>query len=425
MTDPLSTIFALLGCLILSGFFSSSETALLAVRRLRLRHMASEGHRTAQLIERMLRDVDGMLGAILIGNNLVNVAITALATALCLRLFGEAGVAYATATVTVVLLIFGEVTPKGVAARYPLPVALVVARPIDGLRRILHPAVILLTRISRVLTAWLPKGETVDRAFTSSTELQTLIEVGEAEGILEAEDADRLHGVFALATTRVREIMVPRTDVVTLPVEADLAELVDKIALNPHARYPVEGEDGEIEGIIATRELLLGMHAPAEFRLRDHLSVPTFVPESKRVDALLDEFRDAGRRMAIVADEYGDVTGLVTYTDIIEEITGSLSEEGTADIIDHSDGSYTLDARLDIGQINRRLDWELPEGEGDYDTLAGLVITRLGYLPTGGETVSWAEYEGKIVAVDKRRLLRVRMRRLPPDAARDSATEIA
>jgi len=415
MSVHLSTAIALLGCLCLSAFFSSSETALLSVRRLRLRQMAAEGHHTAQLIERMLADVDGMLGAILIGNNLVNVAITALSTTLCLHLFGEAGAGYAIIGVTVVLLIFGEVTPKGVAARYPVPVALFVARPIDGLRRVLHPAVVLLTKISRWLTAWLPEGEGAGRAFTSPTELQTLIAVGEEEGVLEAEDADRLHGVFALATTRVREIMVPRADMATLPLGATGEELARLVAERPHARYPVEGEGGEIVGIAAARDLLLALRQPEDLRLAAVMGSPTFVPESKRVATLLEELRREGRRMAIVADEYGDITGLATYGDIVEEITGTLPEAGSADIVPQADGSVVIDASLDIGQINRRLDWELPDDHGDYDTLAGLIISRLGHLPVVGEAVRWEGYEMTVVRVDRRRLRKVRVRRqLPP-----------
>jgi putative hemolysin len=421
MNVPVSTAAALLGCLLLSAFFSSSETALLSVRRLRLRQMAAEGHATARLIEAMLADVDGMLGAILIGNNLVNVAITALATSMCLHLFGEAGVAYATGIVTVVLLIFGEVTPKGVAARYPAPVALFVARPIDGLRRILHPLVVLLTKISRWLTAWLPPGEGAGRAFTSPTELQTLIQVGEAEGILEAEDAHRLHGVFALATTRVREIMVPRTDMITLPAQADADELARRVEEQPHASYPVEGDGGEIVGIVAARDILLAARSSAKFDLPATMAPPTFVPESKRIATLLEELRQEGRRMVIVADEYGDITGLATYTDIVEEITGTLPEAGAADIVSHADGSVQLDASLDIGQINRRLDWDLPEGDGQYDTLAGLIITCLGHLPEAGECISCGEYEMTVVTVTGRRLRKVRIRRHSPPAASNEA----
>jgi putative hemolysin len=420
MNFHLPTATALFGCLLLSGFFSSSETALLSIRRLRLRQMAAEGHDTARLIETMLADVDGMLGAILIGNNLVNVAITALATSLCLQLFGEAGVAYATAIVTVVLLIFGEVTPKGIAARYPAPVALFVARPIDGLRHVLHPLVVLLTWISRWLTAWLPPGEGAVRAFTSPTELQTLIQVGEAEGILEAEDAHRLHGVFALATTRVREIMVPRTDMITLPAQASAEDLVQRVAEHPHARYPVEGEGGEITGIVAARDILLAARRPGGLDLAAIAVPPTFVPESKRVATLLEELRHEGRRMVIVADEYGDITGLATYTDIVEEITGTLPEAGSADIVRHPDGSVLLDASLDIGQINRRLDWDLPEGDGEYDTLAGLIISCLGHLPEMGEKVSCGPYEMTVVTITGRRLRRVRIRRQAPPATGDA-----
>jgi putative hemolysin len=420
MNVHLPTVAALLVCLLLSAFFSSSETALLSIRRLRLRQMAAEGHDTARLIERMLADVDGMLGAILIGNNLVNVAITALATSLCLHLFGEAGIAYATAIVTMVLLVFGEVTPKGIAARYPVPVALFVARPIDSLRRVLHPLVVLLTWISRWLTAWLPPGEGAVRAFTSPTELQTLIEVGEAEGILEAEDAHRLHGVFALATTRVREIMVPRTDMITLPAQASTEELVQRVGEHPHARYPVEGEGGEIAGIAAARDILLGARRPGGFTLAAITVPPTFVPESKRVATLLEELREEGRRMVIVADEYGDITGLATYTDIVEEITGTLPEAGAADIVRHPDGSVVLDASLDIGQINRRLDWDLPEGDGEYDTLAGLIISFLGHLPETGEKVTCGQHEMTVVTVTGRRLRKVRIRRQPPPATGDS-----
>jgi len=415
MTETLLTALVLLLCLLLSGFFSSSETALLAVRRLKLRQLAAEGHAGARRIEEMRADPEGMLGAILIGNNLVNVAITALATALCIHLYGEAGVAYATVSVTVALLLFGEITPKGIAARYPLPVALFVARPIDALRRLLHPLLRLLTALSRLLTAWLPvrrEGE----GFVSAAELQSLIALGEEEGGLEAEAADRLHGVFALASTRVREIMVPRADMVTLAATAEPEALVEQIRHHPYRRYPVEGEGGAIRGVVTAVDLLLALRRGDRLDWDALLEPPLFVPESKAVGRLLEELRRDGHRMAIVADEYGDITGLVTYMDIAEEITGRLGEEREMDIVRHGHEAFLLDGRLDIGQINRRLDWALPEGGGEYDTLAGWIISRLGHLPREGEAACFDGYEVRIVAVDGRRLRRVWMRRVPSAA---------
>jgi len=411
MNETLPTLIALVLCLLLSGFFSSSETALLAVRRLKLRRLAADGHAGAKRIEALRADPEGMLGAILIGNNLVNVAITALATALCLDLYGEAGVAYATVGVTTVLLLFGEITPKGVAARYPLPVALFVARPIDTLRHLLHPLLRLLTRLSRLLTAWLPaRGDR--EGFVSAAELQGLIALGEEEGGLEAEAADRLHGVFALASTRVREIMVPRTDMITLDASAEIDTLVEVIRAHPFRRYPVEGGDGRIRGVVTTLDLLLALHRSERPDWDLLLEPPLFVPESKTVGTLLEELRRDGHRMAIVADEYGDITGLLTYVDIAEEITGRLGEEGEIDIVPHGRDAVLLDGRLDIGQINRRLDWAIPEGEGEYDTAAGWIIARLGHLPREGEAACFDGYEVRIVAVDGRRLKRVWMRQV-------------
>ena len=414
MNETLPTLLGLAVCLVLSGFFSSSETALLSVRRLQLRRMAADGHPGAKRIEALRTDPEGMLGAILIGNNLVNVAITALATALCLHLYGEAGVAYATFGVTAVLLLFGEITPKGVAARYPLPVALFVARPIDTLRHLLHPLLRLLTRISRLLTAWLPAHG--DReGFVSAADLQGLVALGEEEGGLAAEAADRLHGVFALASTQVREIMVPRADMITLDAGADTDTLVEVIRTHPFRRYPVEGDHGRIRGIATAVDLLLALRQRERPDWDLLLEPPLFVPESKTVGTLLEELRRDGHRMAIVADEYGDITGLLTYVDIAEEITGRLGEEGEMDIVPHGHGAVLLDGRLDIGQINRRLDWAIPEGDGEYDTAAGWIIVRLGHLPCEGETACFDGYEVRIVAVDGRRLKRVWMRRVGPE----------
>jgi len=416
MNETLATLIALAACLLLSAFFSSSETALLAVRRLQLRRLAAEGHAVAQRIEQMRTDPEGMLGAILIGNNLVNVAITALATALCIHLYGEAGVAYATVAVTAVLLLFGEITPKGVAARYPLPVALFVGRPIDTLRHLLHPLLRLLTGLSRLLTAWLPvRGE--GEGFVSAAELQSLIALGEEEGGLAAEAADRLHGVFALASTRVREIMVPRADMVTLDATAAADTLVEVIRTHPYRRYPVEGKDGQIRGVATAVDLLLALRRSDRPDWDLLLEPPLFVPESKAVGTLLEELRRDGHRMAIVADEYGDITGLATYMDIAEEITGRLGEEGEMDIVPHGHDAVLLDGRLDIGQINRRLDWSIPEGSGDYDTVAGWIISRLGHLPREGEAACFDGYEVRILAVDGRRLKRVWMRRVAPNVA--------
>lgn len=410
MNETLATLIALAICLVLSGFFSSSETALLAVRRLQLRRIAADGHPGARRIEALRADPEGMLGAILIGNNLVNVAITALATALCLHLYGEAGVAYATFGVTVVLLLFGEITPKGIAARYPLQVALFVARPIDTLRHLLHPLLRLLTGLSRLLTAWLPAHS--DReGLVSAAELQGLIALGEEEGGLESAAADRLHGVFALASTRVREIMVPRTDMVTLDADADADTLIEVVQTHPFRRYPVEGSDGAIRGIATALDLLLALRHSERPNWDHLLEPPLFVPESKAVGTLLEELRRDGHRMAIVADEYGDITGLLTYVDIAEEVTGRLGEEGEMDIVPHGRDAVLLDGRLDIGQINRRLDWAIPEGRGEYDTVAGWIIARLGHLPREGEAACFDGYEVRVVAVDGRRLKRVWMRR--------------
>ncbi|RMF82515.1 MAG: HlyC/CorC family transporter [Nitrospirae bacterium] len=413
MNELLLTAVALLVCLLLSGFFSSSETALLAVRRLKVRQLAAAGNPAARAIERLQAEPEAMLGAILIGNNLVNVAMTALATAACVHLFGEAGVAYATFGVTAVLLLFGEITPKGVAARFPLSVALRVARPVDLLRRALHPLLHLLTRVSRLLTAWLPEAE-AGRTAVSVAELQALVALGEQEGALEAEAADRLQGVFALASTKVREIMVPRADMATLQSTADPEALVAAIRRRPYRRYPVEGEGGRILGVVTAVDLLLALRRGPRVDWDALLEPPRFVPETKTVGRLLEEMRRGGTRMAIVADEYGDITGLVTYMDIAEEITGRLGEEEGVDIVPHGHDAFLLDGRLDIGQINRRLDWDLPEGGGEYDTLAGWIISRLGHLPQEGEAACFEGYEVRIMAVDGRRLKRVWMRRLAP-----------
>jgi len=410
MNETLATTLTLAVCLALSAFFSSSETALLAVRRLELRRLAADGHAGARRIERLRADPEGMLGAILIGNNLVNVAITALATALCLHLYGEAGVAYATVAVTAALLLFGEITPKGIAARYPLSIALFAARPIDTLRRLLFPLLRLFTALAHLLTAWLPsRGE--QEGFVTAAELQSLITLGAAEGALAAEAADRLHGVFALASTRVREIMVPRGDMITLDATAPEAVLIEVIRTHPFRRYPVVGEDGKILGVATAAGVLLALSGGGTVDWPSLLEPPLFVPESKAVGTLLEELRRDGRRMSIVADEYGDITGLVTYMDIAEEITGGLGEEGEEEIVPHARGAFLRDGRLDIGQINRRLNWTIPEGSGRYDTVAGWIISRLGHLPREGESATFDGYEVRVVTVDGQRLRRVSVRR--------------
>lgn len=397
---PLSLLFSALGVLLVfSAFFSGSETALMSINRYRLMHLAREGSRGARLAQRLLEHPERLIGLILLGNNFVNISASAIATIAFVRIAGQAGVLIGTATLTVVVLIFSEVAPKTLAALKPERVALPASYVLWPMLRLSMPLVRLVNSLASAVL-WLAghreaKG---DAHALSAAELRTLLEEGGR--MIPDKHRQMLLNILALEEARVEDIMVPRNEIEGIDLESSPEELRSRLAGFPYSRAPVyRGSVDQVIGILHLRNLL-GTPAArlnAEY-VESLLRKPYFVPEGTPLTQQMLEFQRVKRRVGLVVDEYGDIVGLVTLPDILEEIVGdfvSAPGQNTRRILHNPDGSLLIDGRTPLHTLNRHLDWALPTDE--FSTLSGLIVARLEDLPSVGTEL---EIEGLRIRIE-------------------------
>lgn len=376
----------LLGLLIImSAFFSGSETALMSLDRLRVKYLARKEVPGASRLERLLDRPERLLSAILVGNNLVNIAASVIATALCLQLFGAHGEWLTIVILTPLLLIFGEVGPKVCAARFPEKISFAVLTPIQAIQWLLTPVTWLTGWVTRLFTLLLRGGE--ERPLISEDELRSFIEFGEHAGVVAKEKRKMLHGVFDLGEVRVRDVMVPRTEVVGIDADAPFSEVMKIVGTTRHSRFPVyEGGLDRVIGVIHTKEILDCLDNPAAFSLRRLARPPLFVPEAKPIEALLQSFRRKRVHLAMVVDEYGGVEGIVTLEDIFEVIVGDIQDEyddEEALIRPAGPRHFLVDGSAALGTVNQRFGLDLAAEH--VTTLAGFVLHALGRIPAAGD----------------------------------------
>jgi Mg2+/Co2+ transporter CorB len=410
---PLSLLFtALVILLVFSAFFSGSETALMSINRYRLIHLAREGSRGARLAQKLLEQPERLIGLILLGNNFVNISASAIATIASVRIGGEAGVVVGTAVLTVVVLIFSEVAPKTLAALNPERVALPASYVLWPMLRVSLPVVWVVNRlVAGVL--WLaghrePPG---DAHALSAAELRTLLQEGGR--MIPEKHRQMLLNILALEEAKVEDIMVPRNEIEGIDLEADPAELRELLAKFPFSRAPVyRGSIDHVVGILHLRNLLgtppevLIDPAFIEARVRK----PYFVPEGTPLTKQMLEFQRMKRRVGMVVDEYGDIVGLVTLPDILEEIVGdfvSAPGQNTRRIQHNADGSLLIDGRTPLHNLNRHLGWALPTDE--FSTLNGLIVGRLEALPVTGAEVEIEGLRMRIEAIGDNVVRQVRV----------------
>jgi len=374
----------LLVLLLCSAYFSASETAMMSLNRYRLRHLVKQRHKGALRASRLLANPDRLIGVILIGNNFVNIFASSIATIIAIRLWGDAGVLLATAALTIVILIFSEVTPKTIAALYPEKVAYPSSILLQGLLKVLYPLVWLVSCISSGLLRLFGLHAQPGHDFHLSTEeLRTVVD--ESARKIPRQRQDMLLNVLDLEKVTVNDIMVTRNDVVGIDIDEDMDDILHTLSNSSHTRLPVYNRDlNNVIGILHIRNAarLMVMDEPNKAELLQLTREPYFVPESTPLPTQLVHFQKEKRRIALVVDEYGDVKGIVTLEDILEEIVGNftsnLSEE-TTDIHPQPDGSYLIDGGTSIREINRTLGWNL-----DIDgpkTLSGLLTELLESIP--------------------------------------------
>jgi len=395
--DQLVVLFVLL---LLSGFFSSAETALFSISRAKARHIAKEKGLTNALIKKMKDDPHRLLSTILIGNNLVNVGAAALATAIMIEMVASNAVGIATGIMTALILIFGEIIPKSLATRNNVLIARLVILPLYWLSILFAPIIYLLNFIPKLTRKVQRKSRVTEE------ELMTFVEVVEEEGGIEEEEKELIHNIFEFDDTSASEIMTPRADMFVINVDEELN--VEKIIRSGFSRIPVIEEDiDDVIGILNIKDLF--MHQVTSAKPPDVRSVmnePYFVPENKKLDHLLQEFKKRKQHIAIVVDEHGGVSGLITLEDALEEIVGEIVDETDKvepHIVKLNKNEWRVLGKSEIDDVNEKLAMAIPDTR-EYDTFSGYVLDQIGRIPHEKEDISLGNFVITVNEMDGTRI---------------------
>lgn len=392
-------VAALVVLIILSACFSGSETGMMALNRYRLRHLAGSGHRGARRASRLLERPDRLIGLILLGNNFVNIAASSLATVIALRLLGEAGIALAAGLLTLVILVFAEVAPKTWAALHPERVAFPAAHVLTALLVVFQPLVVAVNWMANGVLRLLrlsPSG--VDRDSLSREELRTV--VAEAGALIPRRHRQMLMSILDLEKVTVDDIMIPRQEINAIDLDDPPSEILEQIMHTQYTRIPLyRGDINEIEGILHLRRVVAPPREEdlAEY-LRTQASEPYFIPAGTALSVQLLNFQRAHQRIGLIVDEYGEIEGLATLEDLLEEIVGQFTTDPTdhsSEVHPQTDGTYLVDGSANIRELNRAMHWELPT-EGPK-TMNGLIIEHLGAIPEPGTSLMITGYPIEIM----------------------------
>ncbi len=397
--------------LFLSSFFSASETALMSLSKLRIRHMVNEKVKGSELVYKLVNNPSKLLGVILVGNNVVNIGASALATSLAIEYFGSSGVGIATGVMTILVLIFGEITPKSLAAQNPEKVSLRVAKLISFITIILNPIVDVLIKITNAIIKLLGGKINIRQPFITEEELKTLINVGHEEGVLEVEEREIIHNVFAFGDLQAGDIMTPRADMIAVDVESTYEEIVEVFREHQFSRLPVYRENTDnIIGVLYLKDIFFCDSRSNCFDINDYMREPFITFEFKQLTELFDEMRDKRVPMAIVLDEYGGTAGIITMEDLVEEIVGEIEDEydelgNGVEFI--KENEYVVDGTIKIENINKLLGIFI-ESE-DYDSIGGFVVGLFGRLPEEGGTLEYNKIRFIAEKIEKNRISRLRI----------------
>lgn len=415
---PLPFLYGLLALLIvLSGFFSGSETGLMTLNRYRLRHLQRSGHGGAKRAAKLLDRPDRLIGVILFGNNLVNIAAASITTLIGYRLYGDVGVAIATVVLTVIILLFAEVTPKTLAAIHPERIAFPAAYVYGPLLRLFYPVVYIINLLANGLLRLI--GVTREQAAEhslSTEELRTV--VSEAGAMLPRRHQKMLLSILDLENVTVEDIMVPRNEIMGIDIEDDWDTILAMLSRNQHTRLPLyRGSIDELVGIVHLRRAL-GLLADNRLNKDTLLGLarePYFVPENTALNQQLVNFQKRKRRVGFVVDEYGDIQGLVTLEDILEEIVGEFTSEPAArtkEVARQPDGSYLVEGSINIRSLNKSMQWSLPQSDTGPKTLNGLILEHLENIPETGTGLRIGNYRFEIADTNANAVKTVRI--IPP-----------
>ena len=411
--DPSYTwqIVSLIILIGLSGFFSMSETALMSLNKIKLRHMVEEGVAGAKSVEKLIEDPNKLLGAILIGNNVVNIGASSLATVLATNIFGNSGVGIATGVITILVLIFGEITPKSIAKQKSETVALMVVKPIQFIVFIFKPFVYVFTIISSLFIRLLGGDPNKAESFITEEELKTMVDVSEEEGVLENVEKEMIFNVFDFVDLQVKDVMVQRVDIVAVDEEATYDEVMDIIKSEQFSRIPVYSETiDNVIGVINVKDFAMVENIREDFNVTKYVREPFYTFEFKKIVELFKEMKKARNHIAVVLDEYGGTVGLVTIEDLVEEIVGEIEDEydeedNSIEVI--KENEYVVDGSARLHDISELLGVDIDSEE--FDSVGGLMIGALGRMPEEKEEVVSNDITFIAEEIDKNRIKKVRL----------------
>ncbi|GGO03380.1 hemolysin family protein [Haloarcula pellucida] len=409
--------------ILLSAFFSSSEIAMFSLPAHRTEALVEDGVPGSKTLKHLKSDPHRLLVTILVGNNMVNIAMSSIATGL-LAMYLTQGQAVAVATfgITAIVLLFGESAPKSYAVENTESWALTIARPLKVAEKALLPLILLFDYLTRVVNKITGGRSAIETSYVTREEIQDIIETGEREGVLDEEEREMLQRTLRFNDTIAKEVMTPRLDMTAVAKDDSVREALETCIQSGHARLPVyEGSLDNVIGVVHIRDLVRDLNyseaIPEDIVLEDLIEPTLHVPESKNVDDLLTEMRAERMHMVIVIDEFGTTEGLVTMEDLTEEIVGEILEGEEEEPIEYvDDDTVTVKGEVNIEEVNEALELDLPEGE-EFETIAGFIFNRAGRLVEEGETITYDGVEIRVEQVENTRIMKARVVRLDEEEA--------
>ena len=387
--------------IVLSAFFSSSEAAFLSIQKTKIFHMVNNKKKGADLVAKLLENKDKLISTIVVGNAIVNIGFAALLSALFFKITGdEIQTAFLTTLVgTIILVIFGDVLPKAIAVRLSESITIIYSRPLRFLEIVFAPIVYLLTLILKGIDNTSNMNSKEASNSITEEELLTLIDIGEEEGSLEPQEAEMIENVFRFGDSQAQEIMTPRIEIISMSSQSTIKDYKDVYSEHSHSRFPIyENSEDNIVGIISSKDILMSLSKKVvddNTKLKELIREPYFVPETKRNFEIFNEMRNSGDKIAIIIDEYGGLSGVLTLRKLLEEVVGDFGEEGTEpeeELIEIDINTFNIDGGISIQDLNEELedyDIEMPIPDGDYETAAGFVMQMLGRIPKNGDKIDF------------------------------------
>lgn len=401
--------------LMMSAFFSAAETSLMSLSKIRVRYMVDENVKGAKLVQKLVENPSKLIGSVLVGNNIANIASSALATALTMELFKGNAVAIATIVMTVLILIFSEITPKSLAAQNSEKVALIVAKPLSLIVTIINPIVIILTKVTNFLVRILGGKSDKDAPYITEEELKSIVNVSHEEGVLEIEEKQMIYNVFEFGDLQIKDVMIQRTDISAIDIDSDFNKIMEIIKKDKYSRYPIyDGNFDNIIGIVNVKDLIYAEDTTGDFNITKYIREPYYTYEFKRITELFKEMKKNRVHMAIVIDEYGGTAGIVTIEDLIEEIVGEIEDEYDEvekEVEKINEQEYVVDGSIKIAFINGFFDLDMVSE--DFDSLGGFIMGELGRLPEVGEAVVHENVKFTVQSISNHRIQKIRVQILP------------